>query len=272
MEALTACAAAALAICDHVARPTRPDRRRRAAGLGEARRSFGHLALRGRGRACASRVAAKAPGRRPRSSPSPTGWSPGPAEDRSGAALAELLAEHGFDVVERAICADGEGEVAAALGRLDLRLRRSRRDDRRHRLRAARPHPGGDRRRPGQGGAGAGRGDALGQPARPAVPGRRRGDREPASCSTRRARPPGRSSASGPSSTCCPTPSPSWPATPIPTPTGAGEPISRPRPGAGPPPRRRGRPVRPSSPLAVEPYPAGRQQHAEALAEAGNRG
>jgi molybdopterin adenylyltransferase len=42
----------------------------------------------------------------------------GTREDRSGAALAELLAGHGFDVLERAVCADGERDVAAALGHL----------------------------------------------------------------------------------------------------------------------------------------------------------
>jgi molybdopterin adenylyltransferase len=42
----------------------------------------------------------------------------GTREDRSGEALAELLAGHGFDVVERSVCADGRDEVAAALGRL----------------------------------------------------------------------------------------------------------------------------------------------------------
>jgi molybdenum cofactor synthesis domain-containing protein len=42
----------------------------------------------------------------------------GTREDRSGAALAELLASHGFDVVERTVCADGADEVAEALRRL----------------------------------------------------------------------------------------------------------------------------------------------------------
>lgn len=39
----------------------------------------------------------------------------GTREDRSGEVLAELLAERGFTVVERATVADGEGNVAGAL-------------------------------------------------------------------------------------------------------------------------------------------------------------
>ena len=42
----------------------------------------------------------------------------GTREDRSGEALAELLARHGFEVVDRTVCADGRDEVASALGRL----------------------------------------------------------------------------------------------------------------------------------------------------------
>ncbi|MGI8662726.1 MAG: MogA/MoaB family molybdenum cofactor biosynthesis protein [Acidimicrobiales bacterium] len=42
----------------------------------------------------------------------------GTREDRSGAALAERLAGHGFDVVERRVSADGIDAVAAALGEL----------------------------------------------------------------------------------------------------------------------------------------------------------
>jgi len=39
----------------------------------------------------------------------------GTREDRSGAALAELLSAHGFEVVDRAVCADGTESVAASL-------------------------------------------------------------------------------------------------------------------------------------------------------------
>lgn len=42
----------------------------------------------------------------------------GTREDRSGSALSELLAGEGFEVVERAACADGIENVAAALGAL----------------------------------------------------------------------------------------------------------------------------------------------------------
>lgn len=39
----------------------------------------------------------------------------GTREDKSGAALAEFLTEHGFDVVERRVTADGTDNVAQAL-------------------------------------------------------------------------------------------------------------------------------------------------------------
>ena len=39
----------------------------------------------------------------------------GTREDKSGAALAGFLSEHGFDVVERRVTADGEDNVAAVL-------------------------------------------------------------------------------------------------------------------------------------------------------------
>jgi molybdenum cofactor synthesis domain-containing protein len=42
----------------------------------------------------------------------------GTREDRSGAALAEALAAAGFEVVERAVVADGVASVAGALSRL----------------------------------------------------------------------------------------------------------------------------------------------------------
>ena len=42
----------------------------------------------------------------------------GTREDKSGAALAEFLTEHGFDVVERRVTADGTDNVAAALTEL----------------------------------------------------------------------------------------------------------------------------------------------------------
>ena len=42
----------------------------------------------------------------------------GTREDRSGAALAARLAEAGFEVVDRAVCADGVESVAAELRRL----------------------------------------------------------------------------------------------------------------------------------------------------------
>ena len=42
----------------------------------------------------------------------------GTRDDRSGAALAEALAAAGFDVVDRQVCADGAGEVAARLTRM----------------------------------------------------------------------------------------------------------------------------------------------------------
>ncbi|HLI45240.1 MAG TPA: MogA/MoaB family molybdenum cofactor biosynthesis protein [Acidimicrobiales bacterium] len=43
------------------------------------------------------------------------GVSAGTREDRSGAALDQLLREHGFEVVERRVIPDGAREVAAAL-------------------------------------------------------------------------------------------------------------------------------------------------------------
>ncbi len=42
----------------------------------------------------------------------------GTREDRSGAALVEVLAAHGFDVVDKAAVADGVASVAGALSRL----------------------------------------------------------------------------------------------------------------------------------------------------------
>lgn len=42
----------------------------------------------------------------------------GTREDRSGSALVERLAEAGFEVVDRAVCADGVESVAASLRRL----------------------------------------------------------------------------------------------------------------------------------------------------------
>lgn len=42
----------------------------------------------------------------------------GTRDDRSGEALAEALARHGFDVVERRVSSDGANEVAAALSDL----------------------------------------------------------------------------------------------------------------------------------------------------------
>ena len=42
----------------------------------------------------------------------------GTREDRSGAALAAFLVEHGFDVVDRRVTADGTDNVAAALREL----------------------------------------------------------------------------------------------------------------------------------------------------------
>ncbi len=42
----------------------------------------------------------------------------GTREDRSGEAVSDLLTGHGFDVVERALCADGVDEVAGTLRRL----------------------------------------------------------------------------------------------------------------------------------------------------------
>jgi molybdopterin adenylyltransferase len=42
----------------------------------------------------------------------------GTREDRSGAALAELLVAHGFEVVERRIVSDGLAPVATALGEM----------------------------------------------------------------------------------------------------------------------------------------------------------
>ncbi len=46
------------------------------------------------------------------------GVAAGTREDASGEAVAALLAEHGYEVVERAHCADGQEPVAAALRRL----------------------------------------------------------------------------------------------------------------------------------------------------------
>jgi molybdopterin adenylyltransferase len=42
----------------------------------------------------------------------------GTREDRSGAALAELLANEGYEVVDRTVCSDGIDEVSEALGTL----------------------------------------------------------------------------------------------------------------------------------------------------------
>jgi molybdopterin adenylyltransferase len=42
----------------------------------------------------------------------------GTREDRSGAALADALTDAGFEVVERAVVADGVASVAGALSRL----------------------------------------------------------------------------------------------------------------------------------------------------------
>ncbi len=42
----------------------------------------------------------------------------GTREDRSGDALAEFLADHGFDVVERRVTADGSDNVATALSEM----------------------------------------------------------------------------------------------------------------------------------------------------------
>jgi molybdenum cofactor synthesis domain-containing protein len=46
------------------------------------------------------------------------GVAAGTREDRSGAALAQLLAKEGFEVVERAVCPDGVDDVSATLRNL----------------------------------------------------------------------------------------------------------------------------------------------------------
>ena len=76
-------------------------------------------------------------------------------------------------VVEHRVTADGVDNVAAP-ARDVRRLRRADRVDRRHRLRAARPDARGHAPRDRTRGAGSGRGDAVGQPARSAVARHRR--------------------------------------------------------------------------------------------------
>ena len=118
MEALTACAAAALAICDQC-READPSMTVRQLRVWEKRGGrSGTWRYEGADPGTRLRVSGEAPRPPAKVLTVSDGVVAGTREDRSGAALAEQLAEHGFDVVERAICADGDGEVAAALGRL----------------------------------------------------------------------------------------------------------------------------------------------------------
>ena len=111
------------------------------------------------------------------------------------------------------VVADGVESVARRAARPGRRVHRAGRHDRRHRLRAPRPHARGHPGRARPGGPRPGRGHAPGQPARPPVPRHRRHHRhrprpQPAGLARRAP-----SSASTPSSTSSPTPSTSSPAT-----------------------------------------------------------
>ena len=74
------------------------------------------------------------------------GVAHGTRDDASGRALVEQLTGEGFDVVEHRVTADGADLVADALTEMSAGFAGAHRDDRRDRIRAARPDPGGNPR------------------------------------------------------------------------------------------------------------------------------
>ena len=130
----------------------------------------------------------------------------GTRDDASGRALVEQLTAAGFDVVDTRVVADGTDAVAGMLIEMTRRVRRCRRHHRWHRFRSARPDARGHAADHRARGARPGRGDAPGQPARPALAAASPESSARRSSATRRARRRAASSSSGRSSTSSRTP------------------------------------------------------------------
>ena len=220
MEALTACAAAALAICDLCRAADPLDRscelrvwEKRGGRSGTWRyEGAGPAPLSDRGVSIGA--AGEGPHRlRRRGRRHPRG----PLRRGAGRAPAGARLRGG----RAGVCADGTDSVAAALRAARRRVLRVSSSPPAAPASGPATSPPRDRSGARPSGPGAGRGDAVGEPARDGCPGARPARPGAASSSIPRAHPAAPSSASGPCSTCSPTPSPCWPAAPTPTRTAA---------------------------------------------------